>query len=398
MNSLKIEKKHILNIIISSLIIVIFHNLKIDNYLKNVIVPFTTLTISYIIIFFDKDVDKKKYLLMIPIFLILISNFFIKIDDINQDLNIIVLPILISIFFLIYTNKNYKLCVNSFNFVFKLFPKGLFSNLKFLKFDFDDEKYNKIKNILIGIVFGGIIGIIILFLLSLADDYFMNFIDKIIPSLNINFGNIILFVFTFIILFSIFVNICLNKNQTLPSIKIQKVEDTIITTVLVIINTIFMLFLISEISRLTINFLNIPKKYTYSSYAREGFFELLFVTIINFIVIMYILYKTNKVNESKVIKILLLILAIFSILLIFNSYYRMFLYIGHYGLLTTLRFQVILFLTMELIIFILIINKVLKKIKMNDALIYYIIVTVFYILNIYLCNTSVVDMLNRLFK
>ena len=51
------------------------------------------------------------------------------------------------------------------------------------------------------------------------------------------------------------------------------------------INLVFVLFIVSEISKLTNNFLSLPVEYTFSSYAREGFFQLLFVTLINFSII-----------------------------------------------------------------------------------------------------------------
>lgn len=131
----------------------------------------------------------------------------------------------------------------------------------------------------------------------------------------------------FVILFSIGINI-LNFKQT-DNKKNNKIEpnSTMITSMLATINLVFILFLISEISKLCGNFLKIPSGYIYSSYAREGFFQLLFVTIINFSIILFLLYKTDLINNNKIIKGLTLSLIIFSILLIFNSYYRMFLYI-----------------------------------------------------------------------
>ena len=87
-----------------------------------------------------------------------------------------------------------------------------------------------------------------------------------------------------------------------------------------------------------------------------GYFELLFVTIINFSITLYLIYKTNLIKENKLVKYLVLLLISFTILLIFNSYYRMFLYVGKFGF-TNLRLQVILFLLMELLLSEIIIKK-----------------------------------------
>lgn len=157
-----------------------------------------------------------------------------------------------------------------------------------------------------------------------------------------------------------------------------------ITSMLATINLVFILFLISEISKLCGNFLKIPSGYIYSSYAREGFFQLLFVTIINFSIILFLLYKTDLINNNKIIKGLTLSLIIFSILLIFNSYYRMFLYIEKFGF-TNLRLQVILFLLMELLSLLVILKKILFKLK-NDFVIFFIIIITTYIVNLYICN------------
>ena len=100
---------------------------------------------------------------------------------------------------------------------------------------------------------------------------------------------IILFVIFFIIIFSIGVNLIRNRYIVMKENKTRKIDHTIIISMLSVINLVFVLFLISEVSKLCGNFLQIPNGYIYSSYAREGFFQLLFVTIINFSIILYLI-------------------------------------------------------------------------------------------------------------
>ena len=83
-------------------------------------------------------------------------------------------------------------------------------------------------------------------------------------------------------------------------------------------------------------------------------------------------------------------------ILILNSYYRMFLYIGAYGL-TVLRSQVIIFLAMEIILFSILAKKVISGIK-NDAYLYFIIITTTYILNLYICNDKIINIIMKLIK
>ena len=387
---LKIKRENVIVPIVSALLIVIISNLKIDWYFKTIMFPFfMVLVSSTILVMKNDDINKKAFYLLIPIILIIFSNLILillkgTLDENNEILNIIVLPILISIYLFSLINKNYKIALVNIPLMFKIFPRYLFRNLKFLKIKTSREKTNKILNAVFGIIVGIVFSIVILLLLMSADDYFNKFVSKAFISINFDFSKIMQFVIFFIIIFSIGVNLMRNRYIVMKENKIRKIDHTIIISMLSVINLVFVLFLISEISKLCGNFLQIPKGYIYSSYAREGFFQLLFVTIINFSIILYLIYKTNVIKENKIIRNLVLVLIAFSILLIFNSYYRMFLYIGKFGF-TYLRLQVILFLLMELILFGIIIKKIINKVN-NDGLIFLVIMTSFYVINLYICN------------
>lgn len=387
---LKIKRENVIVPIVSALLIVIISNLKIDWYFKTIMFPFFMILVSStILVMKNDDINKKAFYLLIPIILIIFSNLILillkgTLDENNEILNIIVLPILISIYLFSLINKNYKITLVNIPLMFKIFPRYLFRNLKFLKIKTSREKTNKILNAVFGIIVGIVFSIVILLLLMSADDYFNKFVSKAFISINFDFSKIMQFVIFFIIIFSIGVNLIRNRYIVMKENKTRKIDHTIIISMLSVINLVFVLFLISEISKLCGNFLQIPNGYIYSSYAREGFFQLLFVTIINFSIILYLIYKTNVIKENKIIRNLVLILIAFSVLLIFNSYYRMFLYIGKFGF-TNLRLQVILFLLMELILFGIIIKKIINKVN-NDGLIFLVIMTSFYVINLYICN------------
>lgn len=387
---LKIKRENVIVPIVSALLIVIISNLKIDWYFKTIMFPFFIILVSSTILVMKNDnINKKSFYLLIQIILIIFSNLILillkgTLDENNEILNIIVLPILISIYLFSLINKNYKIALVNIPLMFKIFPRYLFRNLKFLKIKTSREKTNKILNAVFGIIVGIVFSIVILLLLMSADDYFNKFVSKAFISINFDFSKIMQFVIFFIIIFSIGVNLIRNRYIVMKENKIRKIDHTIIIFMLSVVNLVFVLFLISEVSKLCGNFLQIPKGYIYSSYAREGFFQLLFVTIINFSIILYLMYKTNVIKENKIIRNLVLILIAFSILLIFNSYYRMFLYIGKFGF-TNLRLQVILFLLMELILFGIIIKKIINKVN-NDGLIFLVIMTSFYVINLYICN------------
>ena len=403
MNS-KNRKKHILVPLISAILIVIVGMLNIDFYFKSVMFPFLMILISSTILVKDYEgINKKAYLLIIPIVIIIISNLVLKVlkgnlDGTNQLLNIIVLPLLISTYLFMLVRSDFKVSLENMFLVFKLFPKNLFKNLKFIKIDTNKEKNDKVINIIFGTIIGVFISGLILALLTSADAYFDKFLSSIITNINVDFNlwYVIKGIIYFVILFVIGINLFKNKEIALKESKMSNINKTVVTTMLFIVNFVFVLFLISEISKLCGNFLKVPKGYIYSSYAREGFFQLLFVTLINFGIILYLIYKTNLVKEDKKVKYLVLSLIAFSIFLIFNSYYRMFLYIGRFGF-TNLRLQVILFLFMEIILFGFIIKKILRGAK-KDGMVFLIIMTITYVINLYVCNDWFIGILEKIWK
>lgn len=403
MNS-KNRKKHILVPLISAILIVIVGMLNIDFYFKSVMFPFLMILISSTILVKDYEkINKKAYLLIIPIVLIIISNLVLKVlkgnlDGTNQLLNIIVLPLLISTYLFMLVRSDFKVSLENMFLVFKLFPKNLFKNLKFIKIDTKKDKNDKIINIIFGTIIGVFISGLILALLTSADAYFDKFLSSIVTNINVDFNlwYVIKGIIYFVILFVIGINLFKNKEIVLKESKMSNINKTVVTTMLFIVNFVFVLFLISEISKLCGNFLKVPKGYIYSSYAREGFFQLLFVTLINFGIILYLIYKTNLVKEDKKVKCLVLSLIAFSIFLIFNSYYRMFLYIGRFGF-TNLRLQVILFLFMEIILFGFIIKKIIRGAK-KDGMVFLIIMTITYVINLYVCNDWFIGILEKIWK
>lgn len=403
MNS-KNRKKHILVPLISAILIVIVGMLNIDFYFKSVMFPFLMILISSTILVKDYEkINKKAYLLIIPIVLIIISNLVLKVlkgnlDGTNRLLNIIVLPLLISTYLFMLVRSDFKVSLENMFLVFKLFPKNLFKNLKFIKIDTKKDKNDKVINIIFGTIIGVFISGLILALLTSADAYFDKFLSSIVTNINVDFNlwYVIKGIIYFVILFVIGINLFKNKEIALKESKMSRVNKTVVTTMLFIVNFVFVLFLISEISKLCGNFLKVPKGYIYSSYAREGFFQLLFVTLINFGIILYLIYKTNLVKEDKKVKYLVLSLIAFSIFLIFNSYYRMFLYIGRFGF-TNLRLQVILFLFMEIILFGFIIKKIIRGAK-KDGMVFLIIMTITYVINLYVCNDWFIGILEKIWK
>ena len=83
--------------------------------------------------------------------------------------------------------------------------------------------------------------------------------------------------------------------------------------------------------------MELPGDYTYAEYAREGFFQLLFVCMINMILVLICL---KLFDNNKVLKIFLMIISACTFIMIASSLFRMIMYVEVYQL-SYLRYMVL---------------------------------------------------------
>ena len=124
----------------------------------------------------------------------------------------------------------------------------------------------------------------------------------------------------------------------------------------------------------------LPYGLTFVTYARRGFFELLFLTGINiaFILLTVWLTKTKTGKGAKFIKILCLYLCAVTIALLVSSFYRMWLYGMDDGL-TRLRFLVFGFLIFEAVGLLFTFAYIIRP-KFNIVAVYCAIALTYYLL------------------
>ena len=113
---------------------------------------------------------------------------------------------------------------------------------------------------------------------------------------------------------------------------------------------------------------------TYAEYARQGFFQLMFVSLINFVIIL--LHKKFNKKDIKFNKIMSIIMIVLTSIIVVSSFMRMNMYEQAYGY-TVLRLLVYIILITELIIMIPTIIYVIKD-KFNITKYYLIILTIIY--------------------
>ena len=143
---------------------------------------------------------------------------------------------------------------------------------------------------------------------------------------------------------------------------IEKEEETrninlsTLTTnmILISLNVIYLIFSMIQFRYLFINAGKTPN-FDYATYARTGFFQLMFVSFINLA-----LLKTTKQIKEKVIQILKILLIIFTIIIVISAIFRMHLYEQEYGY-TYLRLFVYFILATEILILIPILMSVCNQ-------------------------------------
>lgn len=201
------------------------------------------------------------------------------------------------------------------------------------------KENTKLKYILIGILAAIPLTVVIMGLLLSADlifaDIFMNLVNRLFIFKNL-FSILITMVFSYIVVYC-FINAVVRNDikEEVPDRRIW--EPIIANTFTGIISAIYILFCCIQIIGLFGANLKLPEGYTYSQYAREGFFQLLFVCGINLIIVLCCI---AFFQESKVLKGLLTVISVCTYIMIASSAYRMILYIKVYQL-TFLRIFVL---------------------------------------------------------
>ncbi len=119
------------------------------------------------------------------------------------------------------------------------------------------------------------------------------------------------------------------------------VNPAIAITISAVLLVFYALYSGIQIIYLFLGFGTLPDGYTYADYAHEGFFQLVFVCLINLILVL-VCRKFSKDNTA--LKVMLTLICICTYVMLFSSGYRMILYISVYGL-TFLRVYVLWALT-----------------------------------------------------
>ena len=358
---------------------ILFFNKRLGLNVILFIIPL--LLLIYYILNKNKKIKNKKGLLFsIPITL-LSASYFIYDNNFFKVFNVIVIPILFALMYTFSMKETIKiseLIKNIFRVILCPFShigncyKVLGEKLsKILKIS--DNSKKKLKSLLIVIP----ITIIVLLLLTSADMIFSNIFSDIFKITDkFSIDNIVGRVINITILFTYlgstisYLLLDFSKDNTKDKREF-KIEDYTIKLLLTTLNVIYIIFDFIQIRSLI--FHQGLSNINYAEYARSGFFQLMFISVIN-ITILLISKKTTK--DTKYNKTMSIIMIGLTLIIIISSFLRMNMYESAYGY-TLLRLLVYVSLITEVILliptFIYVINP-----KINILKYYVIIITVVY--------------------
>lgn len=132
-------------------------------------------------------------------------------------------------------------------------------------------------------------------------------------------------------------------------------HSIVLTTFLIMINLVYGFYVYIQVRYLFLQGGTLPEDLTYAEYAREGFFQLLAVAIINVLLILTVQWLSKKkLMREVVLKNLTLVM---TLVMTISSFYRMHLYEDTYGY-TSIRLLVFMFLIFMMLFMVLLVSYI----------------------------------------
>ncbi|MBS8262896.1 DUF4173 domain-containing protein [Mesobacillus boroniphilus] len=292
--------------------------------------------------------NKKLGLLLIASIWLLATSFFMYSNTILYLLNILVIPlmVLIQLVLVTYPTENQwhrwpyvqKLFLSvgaAIAYVFRFIMYGPKLAIRGL----EEKKSATIRKVLIGVAISLPLLFVIVNLLVSADQQFGNMLGTIprwLLGLKIEEEILRTIAITIYTLAIFGVLQVLRAKQPLPveqpAQKEKMAWDSVVSlTVLTLLNIVYLLFVIVQFQYFFSE--TLTDGFTYAEFARRGFFELLFVTMLNLLIISTFVSFVEKGSKilTRALRGLLSLLVIFSGVMLYSAFIRLFMYEEAYG-------------------------------------------------------------------
>ena len=235
----------------------------------------------------------------------------------------------------------------------------------------EPDKRKNLKNIFIGLIISVPLLVIVIALLAEADTVFQNLIANVLKPLEsigtIPFAEHVAIIgFITVLLFGYLAIVLRAQVEGVSAPAERDTEGwdaTIVVTVLVMVNAVYILFCAIQFTYLFGGeevIRSIPD-YTYAEYARRGFSELIVVTVINLSVLLVGLRFTK--NDGKLDRLVLTLrclLVLCTVIMLYSAHLRLKLYEEAYGY-TYARIFAHTFIALLLILFMLVLYKFWRR-------------------------------------
>lgn len=210
------------------------------------------------------------------------------------------------------------------------------------------ESRARVFDIALGLIIVIPLVLLIGMLLGSADAVFRQMMDRVIKAVKpANFLNIFMrIVFLFFASYCLLSYLCKKKLKEEVADK-RKGEPALAITISFFLTALYMVFSVIQILYLFMGSMQLPENYTYAEYAREGFFQLLGVSVLNLVIVLFML---GHFRESKILKGILAVMSLCTFVMIASSALRMIIYIKYYYL-TFLRIFVLWALAVLFLLF-----------------------------------------------
>lgn len=197
-------------------------------------------------------------------------------------------------------------------------------------------KINKnVKYVVIGIIFAIPFLVMVTVILETADVIFFIVVDSVVGNLfdsfHISWDIIGFIIFIFCVLLIVYGLMCRLSVHGVAKYDLpdKKCNPVIGITFCSALTAVYLLFSGIQILSLFIGERMLPEWHSYSSYAREGFYQLLYVAALNF----FIVFVCNSIfTKHKVLNIVLTIMCGCTYIIIASSATRLLMYIKTYNL------------------------------------------------------------------
>ncbi len=371
---------------ISVVVGVLFAILVIKSYIGINLFIFSAAAIAGVgyMLYKDNNLDIKNFVFFGGAFLLYASVFFRLQQEVYTALTFPVL-ILMLVFTTIFSTKN-GAEKGIITFLYRLFGPiarvdKIFAGISAIETG-DKNKKQKLLQVVLGVLLAVILLFIVVPLMMSADIGFEKFAENIWDKINWDF-NVERFIGKTIAGFVIAVVFCgflytFTKDKMTGSKKPESDSASqdnhlFIITVLSIVGAVFLLFAIVQFNSLFASRETVAASSTFAQTAREGYFQLVVLSVINFIMVLVFnrMQKGSSKASGNIIKGLTTYFVVLNVYLLASSAYKMTLYYNAYGL-SVERLLVYILLVFELFALVMLLIKIFKNdIPFIKLMIYY---------------------------